>query len=58
MPATAAAWTVDARSMGMNEGGRSDGTCKHNILETEGSQDPRLFAAMPRNIPTVVVIVP
>lgn len=42
----------------MKEGGSNDGICKHSIFETEGSHEPLLFAAIPKNIPTVVVIVP
>ena len=55
MPATAAACTVDARSMGINEGGSKDGICRHSILLDEGSHEPRLLAAIPGKIPAVVV---
>lgn len=58
MPATAAAWTLDAMSIGVKEGGSNEGICKHNILEMDGSHVPLLLADMPKNIPTVVVMVP
>jgi hypothetical protein len=58
MPATAAACTGLARSMGRKEGGSREGTWRHSIFETDGSQDPLLFDAIPKNMPTVVVIVP
>jgi len=44
--------------MGRKEGGSREGTWRHSIFETDGSQDPLLFDAIPKNMPTVVVIVP